>query len=418
MDRIILHSDLNSFYASVECLYNPGLRDKPVAVCGSQSTRHGIVLAKNEIAKKYGVKTGEAIWEARSRCPGLVVVPPHYSLYLRFSALATDIYRSYTDLVEPFGIDECWLDVTKSSALFGSGITIAEEIRKRIKRELGITVSVGVSFNKIFAKLGSDMKKPDAVTAIDRENFTETIWPLPVRELIYVGRATERKLNRVGIYTIGDLAQAPGQFLTNLLGKWGGVLRGFANGWDTSPVSRFNNESPIKSIGNSLTTPRDLVCDEDAKTLIYVLSDSVGERLRRHNLKGKTVQVSVRAADLTFMERQTQIGYYTNTSSEIAEKAFDLFADMWNWPKNIRQMGVRVTDLVTADDYVQLSLFPDDRRINRELLDRSIDEIRRRFGHYSVQRAFLLRETGEKSLNANPVEENVIHPVALFRGPI
>ena len=191
-------------------------------------------------------------------------------------------------------MDECWLDVTKSSALFGSGVTIAEEIRKRIKRELGITVSVGVSFNKIFAKLGSDMKKPDAVTAIDRENFTETIWPLPVRELIYVGRATERKLNRVGIYTIGDLAQAPGQFLTNLLGKWGGVLRGFANGWDTSPVSRFNNESPIKSIGNSLTTPRDLVCDEDAKTLIYVLSDSVGERLRRHNLKGKTVQVSVR----------------------------------------------------------------------------------------------------------------------------
>ena len=187
--------------------------------------------------------------------PRLVVVPPHYSLYLRFSALATDIYRSYTDLVEPFGIDECWLDVTKSSALFGSGVTIAEEIRKRIKRELGITVSVGVSFNKIFAKLGSDMKKPDAVTAIDRENFTETIWPLPVRELIYVGRATERKLNRVGIYTIGDLAQAPGQFLTNLLGKWGGVLRGFANGWDTSPVSRFNNESPIKSIGNSLTRP-------------------------------------------------------------------------------------------------------------------------------------------------------------------
>lgn len=418
MDRVILHSDLNSFYASVECLYNPDLRDKPVAVCGSQSTRHGIVLAKNQPAKKSGVRTGEAIWEARLKCPHLVVVPPNYERYLKFSALAADIYRSYTDLVEPFGIDECWLDVTHSCALFGSGYSIAEEIRKRVKEELGITVSIGVSFNKIFAKLGSDLKKPDAVTVIGRENFKDIVWPLHVSELIYVGRATERKLNRVGIYTIGDLARAPRQFLSNLLGKWGTVLWAFANGYDTSPISRFDSESLVKSIGNSLTTPRDLVCDEDAKILIHVLSDSVGERLRRHNLKGKTVQISIRADDLAYMERQAQVGRYTNITSEIAENAFRLFSATWNWSRNIRQMGVRVTDLVTADTYIQLSLFPDDRRINRQLLDKSIDKIRRRFGHYSVQRALLLRETGGKSLNANPVEENVIHPAPFFRGPL
>ena len=326
-----------------------------------------------------------------------------------FSALATDIYRSYTDLVEPFGIDECWLDVTKSSALFGSGVTIAEEIRKRIKRELGITVSVGVSFNKIFAKLGSDMKKPDAVTAIDRENFTETIWPLPVRELIYVGRATERKLNRVGIYTIGDLAQAPAA--TNLLGGCPPLCKRMGH----FPGKQVQQRVPDKSIG-AHTTPRDLMRRGCQNTDLRPVGR--GRTAPETQPEGENRPGNREGRDLTFMERQAHIGYYTNTSSEIAENAFDLFTAMWNWPKNIRQMGVRVTDLVTADDYVQLSLFPDDRRINRELLDRSIDEIRRRFGHYSVQRAFLLRETGEKSLNANPVEENVIHPVALFRGPI
>ncbi len=415
MERVILHSDLNNFYASVECLYNPELRNKPVAVCGSQSTRHGIVLAKNYMAKAYGVSTGEAIWKARNKCPGLVVVSPGYSRYLRFSSLATDIYRSYTDLVEPFGIDECWLDVTQSSKLFGSGVVIAEKIRHRIRDELGITASVGVSFNRIFAKLGSDMKKPDAVTVIDKEGFREKIWHLPARKLLYVGRATGRKLNRVGIHTIGDLARAPSGFLISLLGKWGGVLWAFANGQDGSPVQKFNNEPPVKGIGNSLTTPRDLVCTEDAKILFYVLSDSVGERLRRHNLKGRTVQICIRADDLSYVERQGQAGCYTNISSEIAENALRIFNRVWNWSKNIRLLGVRVTGLVTADEYIQLSLFPDNRRINRQLLDHSIDKIRRRFGHYSVQRALLLREP---PLNANPAEENIIHPVSFFRGSL
>jgi len=415
MKRVILHSDLNNFYASVECLYNPEIRNKPVAVCGSQSTRHGIVLAKNLYAKSYGVKTGEPIWQARSKCPKLVVVRPNYSQYLRFSSLAIDIYRRYTNLVEPFGIDECWLDVTESTGLFGDGETIAERIRNEIKNELGVTVSIGVSYNKIFAKLGSDIKKPDDVTVITRENFRQKIWPLPVEDLLYVGRSTSEKLRKVGICTIGDLAEAPGGLLSSLLGKWGEMLWVFANGYDQTPVSKFEDKPLIKSVGNSLTTSKDLVCDDEARILIYVLSESVGERLRKHNLKGRTVQITIRANDLTFIERQAPLSSYTFTTSEIAEKACEIFRNVWDWSKNVRLLGVRVTNLVTADDYVQLSLFPDDRSIKRELLDKSIDKIRSRFGHYSVQRALLLRD---RSLNANPVEENVIHPVPYFNQPL
>ena len=238
MDRVILHSDLNNFYASVECLYNPELQGKPVAVCGSQSSRHGIVLAKNYVAKAMGIKTGEVIWQAKQKCPGLIVVPPNFSLYLKFSRLATEIYRDYTDLIEPFGIDESWLDISSSAGLFGSGEKIAHEIRNRIKEEMGVTVSIGVSFNKVFAKLGSDLKKPDAVTIINQANFRQKIWPLPAKELLYVGRATSKKLDRVGISTIGAIAAAPREFLVNLLGKWGEALWVFANGYDVSIVSR------------------------------------------------------------------------------------------------------------------------------------------------------------------------------------
>ncbi len=415
MGRVILHSDLNNFYASVECLYNPELRDKPVAVCGSQSSRHGIVLAKNYLAKAFGVKTGEVIWQAKGKCPGLVTVSPNFSLYLKFSRLATELYREYTNLIEPFGIDECWLDVSDSAGLFGGGLNIAEEISNRIKSELGVTASIGVSFNKIFAKLGSDLKKPDAITVINRENFKRKIWPLPARDLLYVGRSTSRKLDRVGICTIGALAEAPREFLVNLLGKWGEALWVFANGYDSAPVNRFNDEPLIKGVGNSLTTPRDLVCNEDAKLLFYVLSESVGERLRKYNMKGRTVQISIRDTELLGIERQAKLRQYTCTSSVIAEKAFEIFRGSWNWSKNVRLLGVRCTDLVAADSYIQLSLFPEERRVKREMLDKSVDHIRSRFGHYSVQRALLLKD---KPLNVNPIEEHVIHPVAYFKGPI
>lgn len=412
MDRVILHSDLNNFYASVECLYNPVLRNRPVAVCGSQSTRHGIVLAKNLIAKKMGVKTGEAVWEAKKKCPSLEVVRPNYSLYLKFSILARKIYEEYTNLVEAFGIDESWLDVTESARLFGTGEFIAEEIRRRMKDELGLTVSIGVSFNKIFAKLGSDIKKPDAVTTISHENFKEVVWKLPVEDLLYVGRSTGKKLRAVGICTIGDLARAPLGYLTNLLGKWGETIWIFANGYDDFPVNRVDFESLIKGIGNSLTTPRDLTCNQDIRLLAYVLSDSVAQRLRRHNFKGKTVQISVRDSSLTFIDRQAQLPFYTNISSEIACKACEIFQKNWDWTSAVRSFGIRVTDLVTADSYLQPTFFDDDTRLRKELLERSIDAIRARFGHYSVQRGLLLSDS---SLNANPAEENIIHPVSYFK---
>lgn len=412
MSRVILHSDLNNFYASVECFYNPELRDRPVAVCGSQSTRHGIVLAKNGIAKAYGVKAGDTVWEARSKCPGLVVVRPNYMQYLKFSMMVRKIYENYTNLIEAFGIDENWLDVTESTRLFGSGEDIADELRKRIKYELGITASVGVSFNKIFAKLGSDLKKPDATTVISQENYKEKIWGLPAGEMMYVGPSTRRKLADIGINTIGELACAPPRFLKRHLGQWGRTLWIFANGYDETPVTRLDFQPGIKGVGNSLTTPRDLRCDNDVKILTYVLADSVAERLRRHHLKGMTVQVYIRACDLTFIERQGKLQGYTNTSSEIAEKALEIFAASWDWSKTIRTLGVRVTDVVTENECSQMSFFDDERHLRREQLEFSIDGIRSRFGHYAVQRAVLLKSG---SLNANPAEEDVIRPVSFFR---
>lgn len=413
MDRIILHSDLNNFYASVECFYNPELQNKPVAVCGSTEARHGIVLAKNYVAKNFGVKTGEATWEAKSKCPGLITISPNYSLYLEFSREVRDIYRYYTDRIEAFGIDECWLDVSQSARLFGDGTKIANEIKERIKNELGITASVGVSYNKIFAKLGSDMKKPDAVTVITEKNFKAKIWRLPVEELLYVGRSTRKKLNAIAVYTIGDLANISPGFLNKQLGKWGNTLWSFANGYDNTEVSKVEFEASVKGIGNSLTTPRDLVSDQDVRVLIYVLSESVGERLRRHNLKGKTIQLTIKDSELKSIDRQGQLEIYTFTNSEIARKANEIFRSSWNWSKNIRALGVRVTDLVLNNSYTQISLFLDEnKRQKKESIDKCVDRIRERYGHYSVQRAIMLEDT---CLNANPVEENVIFPVSYFK---
>ncbi|MDX9871623.1 MAG: DNA polymerase IV [Clostridia bacterium] len=413
MEKVILHCDLNSFYASVECLYNPAIRDKPVAVCGRADLRHGIVLTKNQIAKQYGVITGEAIWQARKKCPQLIIVNPNYPLYLRFAQEAREVYARYTDQIEAFGIDECWLDVTGSTGLFGSGEKMAQEIRERMKKELGVTVSVGVSYNKTFAKLGSDLKKPDAVTIISRENYQQIVWPLPVGELLYVGRSTKRKLENLAITTIGKLAASSPAYLKRILGKWGEVLWTFANGFDETPVSKAGFENAIKGIGNSMTTPRDLQSLQDAKILIYALSDSVAQRLRKHHLKGRTVQIYIRDNTLFSLERQAKLANATYASGPIAEKALTIFQDNYDWQKPIRSLGVRVTDLVTADSCIQLSFFDGQaRQLKLEALERSMDEIRRRFGHYAVQRGVLLTDT---PLNANPVEENVIHPVSFFR---
>ena len=350
---------------------------------------------------------------SKKKFPELVTVSPNYFLYLKFSNNAINIYKKYTDLIEPFGIDECWLDVTESTRLFGSGNDMAHKIKNEIKEELGVTASVGVSYNKIFAKLGSDMKKPDAVTKITMEDFKTYVWPLPIRELMYVGRSTEAKLKKVGIYTIGNLACTSPSFLIRQLGKWGETLWVFANGYDEMPVCKSDTEPLIKGIGNSLTTPRDLTCNEDVKILFYVLSESVALRLRKNNLKGKTVQITIKDSAMACVERQAKLDLHTFISTEIAEKANEIFKTSWNWSKNIRLLGVRVTDLVSADSYVQLSFYNDDKRVRSQLLEQSIDKIRARFGYYSVQRALLLKDA---SLKANPAEENVIHPLSYFGG--
>ena len=350
MERVVLHSDLNNFYASVECLYNPKLRGKPVAVVGDPEVRHGIVLAKTYEAKAYGVQTGNPLWMAKQMCPDIIFVEPHYDLYLKYSNMARKIYSEYTDQVEPYGIDECWLDVTGSTHLFGDGKAIADKIRKQIKSELGITVSVGVSYNKIFAKLGSDMKKPDATTVITSKHFKEIVWPLSVSDLLYVGRATHNKLKRCGIYTIGDLAKADQKLLQYILGKNGIMLWMFANGLDTSPVSNIGAKSLIKSISNSTTAPRDLITDEDIKITLYVLCESVSSRMREYGFVCKTVQIGIRDNELHSYERQGSLFYPNRTSKALFEKAFELYKQNHTSGKPVRSLSVR------AVSYTHLTL--------------------------------------------------------------
>lgn len=413
-ERIILHSDLNNFYASVECLHQPEIRNKPVAVCGDPAARHGIVLAKNYLAKAFGIKTGDVIWQARQKCPGLVIIPPNFPLYLRFGRLARSIYESYTDQIEPFGLDEAWLDISSSNQMCGEGAQIADQIRERIRTELGITASVGVSYNKIFAKLGSDIRKPDATTVISRDNFRQIVWPLPADDLLYVGRATKQKLARCGISTIGDIANADPVFLKSLLGKWGEVLWSFANGKDNSPVTRMAEENPIKSVGNSITTPRDLECNEDAELIFYVLSESVSARMREYGFKCRTLQIYIRDKNLFSFSMQGKFPAPTNISSDLAEKAMALFQTNYSWSNPIRSIGVRGCDLIAAESYLQLSLFGDEQKqLKQEKIEETVDIIRHRFGHFAIQRAALLKDYDLTAIN--PKEDHIIHPIAFFK---
>ncbi len=412
MSRTILHVDINNCYAAIECLYRPEIRDKPVAVCGDAEARHGIVLAKNQIAKMADVKTGDAIWEAKLKCPGLVTVSADFRKYLRFSRKAREIYADYTDQMESFGIDENWLDVTGSLQIFGSGATIADTIRRRFRDELGITASAGVSWNKIFAKLGSDMKKPDATTVITKENYKETVWPLPVGELLYVGRSTRKKLQNRGIFTIGDLAIRDVRSLRLLLGVWGETLWTFANGLDTASVRLNGEESVVKSVGNSTTTVRDLKNETDVKLIFYVLAESVAARLRKHGLKCKTVAIHVRDKDLISFDRQGKLQAPTFVSDDIAQKAMELFRQNYTWDKPIRSLGVRGADLVTANGHIQLNLFDGDNA-EAETLEQTVDQIRNRFGHYSIQRCAMLLD--RQLTGFNPKDDYTIHPVSYFR---
>ena len=410
--RNILHVDCNAFYASVEQQRHPELRDKPIAVCGSQEERHGIVLTASYPAKRRGVKTGMAIWQARQYCPELIVVPPDMSEYMRISRLARDIYERYTDQVEPFGLDEAWLDVTGSTGIFGSPMKIAEEISERVKFELGITVSIGVSDNKVTAKLGSDYKKPDAITRIERDNYADIVFPLPVEDLLYVGPATSKKLRSVGISTIGKLAEASEDFLHRRLGKMGLILSTFAKGLDVSPVQKTNHIAAIKSVGNSATTPRDLVNDDDVHLMCILLAESVGARMRELASKCTVVEISARDTELHSFSRQRKLRSPTCSSLEIADAALELFRANYRWELPIRSIGVRGAGLIEANECDQLSLFQDDtRRQKRELIEGAVDRIRDRYGYMSIQRAAIFADPQLAGINP---KEHIVHPVGFF----
>ena len=409
--RTILHSDLNNFYASVECVYDPALKKVPMAVCGDPQARHGIVLAKNMLAKRTGIRTGEAIWQARQKCPNLVVMPPNFKRYQRFSRMMKEIYADYTHQIEAFGLDECWLDVTGHRM---GGVAIADELRQRAREELGLTLSVGVSFNKIFAKLGSDMKKPDATTLISYENYRDKVWPLPAEDLLFVGPATRRKLAGRNIRTIGDIARCAPQSLLAALGKNGEMLWRFANGLDSTPVMALDEAAAVKSVGNSTTTPRDIRDEHDAHMVLMVLAESVAERLREQGLRGKVVCLWVRDCDLSAFTAQRKLPTATALAAEICGCALGLFRAHYRWNKPIRSLGVSVSDLEPSDGDAQLTMFPDLGRERRYELEDTVGDIRRRFGHFAIQRACLI---GYREFGAiNPRDDHTIHPIGWRNG--
>ena len=410
--RCVLHSDLNNFYASVECAKDPSLRGQPVAVCGDPEARHGIVLAKSEAAKKLGVRTGEPIWQAKQKCGNLRVLPPHFSDYVKYSKAVRKIYLDYTDQVEPFGLDEAWLDVT-GSRILGDSMTIAEDIRQRIKRELDVTVSIGVSYNKVFAKLGSDMKKPDAITEISPENFRSKVWPLPVSDLLYVGPATTRKLARRNIYTIGQLASVEPELLRAAMGKCGVMIWQYANGLERSPVAVYGIHVPVKSVGNSTTTPRDLTTDDDVRITLYLLSESVAERLQEQGMRAQVVSVSVRSNDLQTVGFQMRLNRKSNLSADIAKCAYLLFRRNYRWSKPIRSLGVCASDLSLVEEPEQLAFFDDPARDRMESLESTIVGLRQKFGRNCVRRGLQLVD---RALSAvDPKDDHTIHPEPWLR---
>lgn len=386
MDRTILHCDCNGFYASVECVHRPELKRVPMAVCGNPENRHGIILAKNELAKRFGIQTAETVWQARKKCPQLVLVQPHRGEYARYSQLVNQVYQEYTDMVEPFGIDESWLDVTGSKGLFGEGRQIADTLRRRIRKELGLTISVGVSFNKVFAKLGSDYKKPDATTEITRGNYRELLYPLPVTAMLFVGKAAAELLARSGIHTIGSLAQADRAFLVRLLGKQGEVLSDYARGLEDSPVRRVDEVREIKSVGNGMTFRRNLEGLDDIRAGVAFLADTVAARLRRHRLKCQAVQVMIRNPSFRTISRQRQLPHSTDLAKEIADAAVGVILASWNPDAPIRMLTITGMNLIDSDTGEQLSLIRCAGESERQReLETTIDRIRDKFGSSAVQ---------------------------------
>ena len=384
MDRIILHCDCNCFFASCELLSHPELRALPVAVCGDPTERHGIILAKNEAAKRCGVKTAETIREARQKCPGLILLPPHHRLYEEYSKKLNAVYSEYTDLVEPFGIDESWLDVTGSLHLFGGDAkTLADALRERIRREFGLTISVGVSFNKVFAKLGSDYKKPDATTVIARENWQDIVFPLPVGDLLFVGRSAQEILGRYGVRTIGELSRCSEEMLETLMGKMGTQLYRYANGLDDAPVRGESDREPIKSVGNSTTFRRDLTRWDEVQSGISLLSDSVAMRLRRHGLYCGGVQVGIKNSRFQTFSRQTMLPHSTHLMREINDTALRLVKELWKAPDPIRLLSVTALHLTDeAQSFRQMDLFGagEAQQEKQEAVESAMNALRQKFG--------------------------------------
>lgn len=389
MDREILHVDMNAFFASVETLSHPEARDRPMAVCGDAESRRGIILAKNELAKAYGVKTAEPVWQAREKCPGLLLLPPHRDQYQLYSRKANDLYRRYTDLVEPASIDESYLDVTGSRQLFGAGKEIADALRRQVREELGLTVSVGVSFCKVFAKLGSDYKKPDATTVITRGNYQEILYPLPVTDLMYVGGATAKSLRAIGVTTIGGLAALDRKTLVSRLGKHGDMLYVYAHGLDKEPVKGPDEKDEVKSVGNSITFKRNLTTLEDIRAGLLPLAESVGERLRAQGLRCAGVQISIKDPAFKTIDRQARLPHATHATREIYEAALRLVRQVWKPGAPIRLLSVTAISLTEGEG--QLSFFdkPADARL--EALDRSLDQIRGKYGKGAIKPASILK---------------------------
>ena len=392
MKRVIFHVDQNCYFASVEMIAHPEYRNVPMAVAGDAEKRHGIILAKNQLASAAGVKTAEVIWQAKLKCPDLVLAPSHYEKYEFYSRKLREMYMEYTDRVEPFGLDECWLDVT--DVIGGRDPKdLADEIRQRVREEFHLTCSVGVSFNKIFAKLGSDYKKPDATTVITEENFRDIVWPLPCSDLLFVGKSTAQSLNKINIKTIGDLAAADREFLISYIGKNGQDLWMNANGLDESEVRTSDYRRTVKSVGNSSTTATDMTSISEISSVYHTLSSSVAARLRRHKLKGNVIQITVRDKDLKIYEKQKILFRPTDNAGDIYEAAMDLFKSSYDWHSGVRSIGVRLTGLTAVDAPEQLSLFDEVAKDSKtRKLDETIDLIRDRYGKDSLKVCAEFRE--------------------------
>lgn len=397
-DRVILHCDLDNFFASVECTFRPELRDVPMAVCGSESDRHGIVLAKNQLAKKAGVKTAQTVWQARSICPQLVCVPPHMDKYREFSVLARQIYLRYTDLVEPFSIDECWLDVTGSSLLFGSGEEIAQRISADMQNELGITVSIGVSFCKFFSKLSSDINKPNGIFSANRSDYKEKLYPRPVTELMGVGGSTRDKLFSVGIFTIGDLAAASNELVKQLLGKPGDYLLKAVRGLDCDPVRRYGDKPAPKSIGRSVTLPEDVTDALRVRGIFAELADDISSKLRREGMLAGAVQVQIKDNTFKTSQYQKKLSNPTRIADELLSAAIGLVRSNNALRVPARLVGITACDLVGEDEGFQLSFdFDQTHADSMEQLGSRVDGLRDKYGKQIIRRASQLNSEQKES---------------------